>query len=127
MFLLEIGLYSLSCVFFKDLKFCHCVISFVCDLLQYSRNLIYLHVFFHLTFFLGSYIPTDDCESYVRTDDESALATDDGESYVRTDDESCHRTDDDDAELYDNHPKVGRIYTHTVSAHVCVHINKHTI
>jgi hypothetical protein len=52
------------------------------------------------------YIPTDDAESYVRTDDESVAATDDADSYVRTDDESCFRTDDEDAELYDNHPKV---------------------
>ncbi|XP_013413234.1 dystrobrevin beta isoform X3 [Lingula anatina] len=52
------------------------------------------------------YIPTDDGESYVRTDDESVgLNTDDGESYIRTDDESNVNTENEDAELYDQDPK----------------------
>lgn len=49
----------------------------------------------------------DDAESYVRTDDESALATDDAESYVRTDEEqSLSFRTDEEAELYDGNPKV---------------------
>ncbi|XP_048255969.1 dystrobrevin beta-like isoform X2 [Haliotis rufescens] len=51
------------------------------------------------------YIP-DDGESYVRTDDDSALNTDDGESFVRTDDDRSGKGVEttENAELYDNHP-----------------------
>ena len=34
------------------------------------------------------------------------VVTDDSESYIKTDNDSMIRTDDEDAELYDNHPKV---------------------
>ena len=39
------------------------------------------------------------------------VVTDSSDSYIRTDNDSVVRTDDEDAELYDNHPKVGKMPT----------------
>ncbi|XP_041357964.1 dystrobrevin beta-like [Gigantopelta aegis] len=50
-----------------------------------------------------NYIPGEDGDSYVKTDDDSILLTEDGESYTRTDDDKSSKSHED-TELYDNQP-----------------------
>ena len=46
------------------------------------------------------------CSSSLRVFEDTIGMTDSSDSYIRTDNDSVARTDEEDAELYDNHPKV---------------------